>query len=156
MGTGASWTDDERVVLCAAWIATSGDPPVGTDQKSVTFFTAVRAAWIAGMRARGAGLSFGGDRSVGAVTKTWQQIKKGASAFASHYLAVQRMRLTGNPTEGELIVAALARHEGKDVYEAIQAHRAASEKGEATSGKRTKNSLQKWVPCWRELRGSDK
>lgn len=141
-------------MLCAAWLAVSGDPVVGTDQRGVTFFTAVREAWIVGMRGRGGGESFGVDRSVGSVDKTWQQIKKGASAFASQFLAVQRMKLTGNPTDEELIAAALARHEGTDVYEAIRAHRAVATR--APVGKRKKNALRKWVPCWKVLRSNDK
>lgn len=102
----------------------------------------------------GGGESFSGDRSVGSVDQKWHQIKKGASAFASQFLAVQRMKLTGNPTKEELIATALARHESTDVYEAIRAHRAVATG--APVGKRMKNALRKWVPCWKMLRSNDK
>lgn len=144
------------MVLCGAWLAVSGDAAVGTDQRVGDFYIKVREAWIVGMRGRGAGLNLGADRSVGSVNKTWHAIKKGVSAFASHFLAVQKMELTGNPTEEELIVGALARYEGKDVYETIIQHRAAAVKAQPPAGKRKKNALRKFVPCWQELRGSDK
>lgn len=154
MGSSKCWTEQERVALCEAWMQVSGDAAVGTDQRGVTFYSSVRKTWILRMRTLGAGNSFGGDRTVGSVTKTWNEIRKGASAFASHYLAVQRMQLTGNPTEEQLIVGALARHEGKNVYEAILANRGAA--SGAAIGKRKKNALLKWVPCWAVLRRSDK
>jgi len=43
------------------------------------------------------------------VQKQWDKIRKGFYEFGSHYLAVKRIELTGNPSEEDMISAAMAR-----------------------------------------------
>jgi len=49
------------------------------------------------------------ERGVGGVQKQWEKIHKGVSEFGSHYMAVKRMKLTGNPSDEDMISAAMAR-----------------------------------------------
>lgn len=60
-----------------------------------------------------------GDRTVGAVARTWDKVKESVSALGGHVLAVQRINLTANPSEEAIIYGALARSKGQHIYEAI-------------------------------------
>jgi len=73
---------------------------------------------------------------VGGVQKQWDKICKGLKEFCSHYMAVKRMELTGNPGEEDMFSAAMARFCGASVYEAIRKDRTADKaKGKATKRK---------------------
>jgi len=90
------------------------------------------------------------------VQKQWDKIRKGASEFGSHYMAVKRMELTGNPSDEDMIRAAMALFCGANAYEAIRKDRTADKaKGTATNRK-AKQVHCPWVPCWRVLRHFDK
>jgi len=93
---------------------------------------------------------------VGGVQKQWDKIRKGVNEFGSHYLAVKRMELTGNPSDEKMISAAMARFCGANVYEDIRKDRTEDKaKGKATKRK-AKQVHCPWVPCWRVLRHVDK
>jgi len=90
------------------------------------------------------------------VWKQWDKIRKGVNEFRSHYMAVKRMELTGNPSDEDMISAAMTRFCVANVCEAIRKDRAADEaKGKATKHK-AKQVHCPWVPCWRVLRHVDK
>jgi len=90
------------------------------------------------------------------VQKQWDKIRRGVSEFGSHYLAVKRMSLTGNPSDEDLISAAVARFCGLNIYEEMRKDRA-SDKSKGKTTKRTeKQTTCPWVPCWRVLRHVDK
>lgn len=69
---------------------------------------------------------------------------------------MQRLQLTGNPSKEAVIQSALAHSKGVDIYEAIRKHQARMEGTKAETGKRKYNPLEKYVPCWKMLRNSDK
>jgi len=93
---------------------------------------------------------------VGGGQKQRDKILKGVNEFSSHYLAVKRMELTGNPSDEDMISAAMARFCGANVYEAIRKDRTEDKaKGKATKRK-AKQVHCPWVPCWRVLRHVDK
>lgn len=110
---------------------------VGTSQKGSDFFGGVRKDYLDLVRAR-AVLPMKSDRAVGPVTKTWEKVKKGTSALASSFLDVQRLTLTGNPSEEAIIRGALAHSKGMDIYKAIRAHQARMDKTEPDSGGKRK------------------
>jgi len=111
-------------LLCKAYVTTSQDPVNGADQSGPTFWTAVVSAWKGLLEGR-PGVRQRTERGVGGVQKQWDRIRKGVNEFGSHYLPVKRMELTGNPSEGERISAAMARFCGANVYEAMRKDRAA-------------------------------
>ena len=93
---------------------------------------------------------------MGELPKQWEKIRKGVKIFGSHYLAVQRIERTGNPSDEDMISAAMAPFCGANVYEAI--HKARTEekaKGKATKSKANQVQCPS-VPCWRVLRHVDK
>jgi len=114
MGTGPSWTEEERVALCKAYLTTPQVPVKGADQSSPTFWTAVESSWK-GLLAGRPGVRRRTERGVGGVQKQWDKIRKGVNEFGSHYLTVKRMELTGNPSEEDMISAAMARFCGANV-----------------------------------------
>ena len=155
MGTWLGWTDEERVALCKAYLSTSLDPVKGADQSGLTFWASVVAAWK-GLLAGRPGVRRRTERGVGGVQKQWEKIRKGLNEFGSHYMAVKRMELTGNPSDEDMISAAMARYCGANVYEAIHKDRTADKaKGKATKRK-AKQGHCPWVLCWRVLRHVDK
>jgi len=81
------------------------------------------------------------------VQKQWDKIRKGVNEFGSYYMAVKRMELTGNPSDEDMISAAMARFCGANVYETIRKDRTAD---------KAKQVHCPWVPCWRVLRPVDK
>jgi len=71
-------------------------------------------------------------------------------------MAVNRMELKGNPSDEDMISAAMARFCGANVYETIRKDRTADKaKGKATKRK-AKQVHCPVVPCWRVLRHVDK
>ena len=150
MGTGLKWTDEERVALCKAYLSASRDPVNGADQSGPTFWTSVVTA-RKGLLAGRPGVRQRTERRVWGVQKQWDKIRKGVNEFGSHYLAVKRMELTGNPSDEDMISAAMARFCGANVYEAIRKDITEDKaKGKATKPK-AKQVLCPWVPCWRVL-----
>jgi len=58
------------------------------------------------------------------------------NVFGSHYMAVKRLELTGNPSDDDMISAAMARFCGANVCEEIRKDRTADKaKGMATKRK---------------------
>jgi len=114
MGTGRGWTDEERVALCKAYVSTSLDPVKGADQSGPTFWALVVAAWK-GLLVGRRGVRRRTERGVGGVQKQWYKIRNGVNEFSSHYMAVKRMELTGNPSDEDMISAAMARFFGANV-----------------------------------------
>jgi len=58
------------------------------------------------------------------------------SEFGSHYVAVKRLLLTGDPSDEDLISAAVARFCGLNIYEAMRKDRASDKaKGKTTKRK---------------------
>jgi len=119
MGTGLEWTDEERVALCKAYLSTSLDPIKEGDQSGPTFWASVVAAWK-GLLAGRPGVRRHTERGVGGVQKQCDKNRNDVNAFGSHYMAVKRMELTGNPSDEDMISAAMARFCGAHVYEAIR------------------------------------
>ena len=141
-------------MLCKVYLTTSQDPVKGADQSDPTFWTAVVSA-RKGSHAGRPGVRRRTERGVGGVQKQWDRIRKGVNEFSSHYLAVKRMELTGNPNEEDFISAAMARFCGSNVYEAMRKDCAADmAKGDTTKHK-AKQVQCPCVPCWRVLRHVD-
>eukprot|EP00170_Pyropia_yezoensis_P006688 contig_27276_g6709 len=103
MGTQRSWTSKELEVLGKRFLAVSNDPIKGTYQRSAEFLAAVSEANDEAVL----GIADYVARTVSAVKKVMGMAKKGVSAFASIWLAVQRTDLTGNPDEAAMILGAL-------------------------------------------------
>jgi len=78
------------------------------------------------------------------------------SEFGSHYLAINRLSLTGNPTDEDLISAAVARFCGLNIYEAMRKDRSSDKAKGKTTKRKAKQTTCPWVPCWRVLRHVDK
>ena len=141
MGTGLGWTDEERVALCKAYLSTSLDPVKGADQSGPTFWASVVAAWK-GLLAGRPGVRRRTERGVGGVQKQWDKIRKGVNEFGSHYMAVKRMELTGNPSDEDMISAAMARFCGTSVCKAMRKDRAADEAKGKTTKRKFKSSTE--------------
>jgi len=62
------------------------------------------------------------------------------------------MEVTGNPSEEDMIRAAMARFCGANVYEAMRKDIAEDMAKSKTIKRRTKQVHCLWVPCWRVLR----
>ncbi|KAK1859436.1 hypothetical protein I4F81_002032 [Pyropia yezoensis] len=152
MGTQRGWTSEDLEVLCKGFLAVSNDPIKGTDQRSAEFWAAVSEAYDEAVLGNADYVA----RTVKKVKKVMDKAKKGVSAFASSWLAVQRMGLTGNPDEAAMILGALAHSKGQPVYAAIQAHQRRIDGTATAADKRKHYHLEKWVPCWRVMRGYDK
>lgn len=73
MGSQKSWSTVEHVNLCKAFIVTTKDRIVGTNQKGTQFYGMVRKAYLALMKEQGA-VTLTSERTVGAVTKTWDKL----------------------------------------------------------------------------------
>ena len=148
MGTGLGWKDEERVAIFKAYLSTTLDPGNGGDQSGPTFWTSVVTAWK-GLLAKRPGVRRRTERGVGGVQKQWDKIRKGVNEFGSHYLAVKRMELTGNPSDEKVISAAMARFCGANVYEAIRKDRTEDKaKGKATKRCDGMEGAAGWAP-WR-------
>jgi len=71
-------------------------------------------------------------------------------------MAVKRMNLSSNPSDEDMISAAMARFCGANIYEAMRKDRTADKvNGKATMGK-ARQMHCRWVPCWRVLRHVDR
>jgi len=77
------------------------------------------------------------------------------SESGSHFLAVKRLSLTGNPSDEDLISAAVARFCGLIIYEAMRKDRASDKAKGKTTKQKAKQTTCPWVPCWRVLRHVD-
>jgi len=64
------------------------------------------------------------------------EVKKGTSAFASSFLDLHCLQLTGNPSEVAVIQGTLAHSQGVDIYEANRKHQARMDGTEAETWKR--------------------
>lgn len=111
MGSQKGLAEVEHVGVAKAYIVTTQDPIVGTDQKGKDFYDKMRVEYLEQMKAARA-LPASGDRTVGAVSKTWHKLKNGVSTVSGHFLAVQRMNVTGNPSEEAVICGALEKSNG--------------------------------------------
>ena len=88
--------------------------------------------------------------------KQWGKIRKGVNEFGSHYLAVKHMKLTGNPSQEDMMSEAMARFCGANVHEAMRKDRVEDMAQGRTTKCTAKQELCPWVPCWRVLRHVDK
>ena len=128
MGSGLCWTKAESVALSRAYLPTSLDAGKGADQTGPNFWAEVVAEWkrfLAGRRSARRRT----ERGVGGVQKQWDNIRKGMSEFGSHFLAFKRMSGTGNPSDEDLISAAVARSCGLNVYDAMRKDRSSDNVG---------------------------
>jgi len=123
------------VALCKAHLSTYLDPVKGADQSGPTFWTSVVTAWK-GLLAGRPDVRGRTESGVGGVQKQRHQIRKGVNEFGSHYIAVKRMKLTGNPRDENMISTAMPRFCGANVYEDIRKDRTEDKaKGKATKHK---------------------
>jgi len=143
------------MALCKAYLSMSLDPVKGADQSRPTFWTSVVTAWK-GLLAGRPGVRRRTQRGFGGVQKQWDKIRRGVSEFGSHYLAVKRLSLTGNPSDEVLISAAVARFCGLNIYEAMRKDRASDKVKGKTTKPKAKQTTCPWVPCWRVLRHVDR
>jgi len=86
----------------------------------------------------------------------WDRIRRGVSALGSHCPAVKRLSLTGNPSDEDVISAAVARFCGLNIYEAMRMDRASDKAKRKTRKRNAKQTTCPWVPCWRVLCHVDK
>jgi len=135
MVTGLGWTDEERVALSRACLSTPLDAVKWSDQTGTTFRAEVVEEWKRLLAGR-PGARRRTKRGVGGVQKQWDKIRRGVIEFGSHYLAVKRLSLTGNPSDEDLIRAAVARCFGLNISEAMRKDRTCDEaKGKTTERK---------------------
>jgi len=151
MGYWLGWTDEERVALCKAYLSSSLDPFKGAGQRGPTFWNSVVTAWKGLLPGR-PGVLRRTERGFGGVQKQWDKVRRGVSEFGSHYLAVKRLSLTGNPSDEDLISAAVARFCALNMYEAMRKDRASGKAKRQTRKRKEKQTTCLWVPCWRVLR----
>ena len=85
------------------------------------------------------------------VQKQWDKIRRGVSEFGSHYLTVKRLSLTGNPSDEDLISAAVARFCGLNIYEAMRKDRVSDKAKGMRTKRKAKQTTCPWVPWWRVL-----
>jgi len=155
MGTVLGWTEEERVASSRAYLSTSLDAVKGADQTGPKFWAEVVAGWKRILAGRpGARRRTG--RGFGGVKQQWDKIQKGVSAFGSHYLSVKRMSLTGNPSDEDLISAAVARFCGINIYDAMRKGRESHKAKGKTTKRKAKKTTCPWVPCWRVWRQVNK
>lgn len=146
-GRGMGWSDAERVVLCRAALKIMQDPVTGTDQSGKVFYARIAHTFRQDMEAvRG---QFP-KRSTSAITKEFRDnISKQTQRYASSWSYIKHAKLTGNPTEEDLIRGATARYLGKkDWYAAIR--------GGVDAGGNPTHETCRILPCWRVLRVVDK
>jgi len=98
----------------------SGDPVTATERSKDELWAAVHKTWTELMTEKG---PLRVKRTVSALEKQFKQILKGVSTFTSHYLAVKSKQTTGNLSEEDIIIRAVARYCSIDIYEAIPKER---------------------------------
>jgi len=143
--------DEDRVPLCTAYLAVSGDPFTATRRSKEQLWGAVHDKWTDLMK-KG---PFRVMRSVSALEKQFKKTRKGVSTFTSHYLSVKNMQTTGNLSEEDIISGAVARYCSLDIYEAIRNDREKDKRQGKTAKRKAKLAHCKWLACWRVLRTSD-
>jgi len=152
MGTGLGWTGEDRMALCMAYLAVSGDPVTETGSSKEQPWGALNDNWTDLMK-KGPFLV---KRNMSALEKQFKKIRKGVSTFTSHYLAVKNMHTTGNLSEEDIISGAVTRHCSLDIYQAMRNDREKDKRQGKTAKRKAKMAHCKWVACWRVLRTSDK
>jgi len=155
MRTGLGWTDEERVALSRAYLSTSLDALKGSDQTGTTFWAEVVWEWKRLLAGR-PGARRRTESGVGGVQRQWDKIRRGVSEFCSHYLAVKRLSLTDNPSDKDLISAAVARFCGLNTYESMRKDRTSDKAKGKTTKRKVKQTTCPWVSCWRVLCHVDK
>jgi len=154
-GPGLGWTDEEWVALSRAYLSSSLDAVNGPDQTGTTFWADKVWQWKRPLAGR-PGARRPPERSVGGVQKQWDKIRRGVNEFGSHYLAVKRLSLRGNPSDEDLISAAEACFCGLNIYEAMRKDRASDKAKGKTTKRKAKQATCPWVSCWRVLRHVDR
>jgi len=139
--------DEDRVPLCTAYLAVSGDPFTATRRSKEQLWGAVHDKWTDLMK-KG---PFRVMRSVSALEKQFKKTRKGVSTFTSHYLSVKNMQTTGNLSEEDIISGAVARYCSLDIYEAIRNDREKDKRQGKTAKRKAKLAHCKWLACWRVL-----
>lgn len=85
---------------------------------------------------------------MGALTLTWDKVKKGTSAFPSSFLTVLPLKLTGKQPEKAAIQGEQAHSQGVDTYQVIRGNQARQEGTDTDAGaKRKYYPLDEYVPC---------
>ena len=120
------------------------DPIVGTDQSLETFWVSVAVRFRQLLPADVPDRARRAKRSDSAIGKQFKYtVVPEVCKFRASVLAVQHMQLTGNPTEAQLLAAAVAHWRGTDPYDGIRAEGTAPLQCE-------------WLRCWEVLKQSDK
>lgn len=135
------------MVLCGAFLKISQDPVTGTEQYGKVFYARVADTFREDLLAKGDHFP---KRTTSAITKEFRDnISKQAQRFASSWSYIKHAKLTGNPTEEDLIRGATAHYLGKkDWYAAIR--------GAVNANGSPIVDTVRILPCWRVLRVLDK
>ncbi|GAB0490473.1 hypothetical protein MMPV_001710 [Pyropia vietnamensis] len=143
-GRGLSWTEEERRVLCRAVLDATMDPRRGTSQRGEEYWGTVEERFRAQLPTTMRDYEKRLQRSNQALQKEFKyNIRPQVNKLNESYVAVLHRKLTGAPTEEQLILAAVAHYNGCDPYDGIR----------GTNPDATKCD---WVGCWRILRTCDK
>jgi len=149
MGSILGWTDEDRVLLCGAYLEVSEDPVSTTGRFKDQLWAAVHEEWTDLMTKKG---PLRVKRNVSALQKQFKKIRTGVSSCTSHYLAVKNIQTTGNLTEEDIISGAVARYCSLDIYESIRSDRQKDKREGKTTKRKAKLAHCKWVACCRVLR----
>eukprot|EP00168_Porphyra_purpurea_P012167 TRINITY_DN3166_c0_g1_i2.p1 TRINITY_DN3166_c0_g1~~TRINITY_DN3166_c0_g1_i2.p1 ORF type:complete len:201 (+),score=18.07 TRINITY_DN3166_c0_g1_i2:1269-1871(+) len=125
MNSSLGWTDDDRVHLCSAYLEVSEDPVTAAGRSKDQLWEALHKKWLSLMSKKGPARA---KRNVNALENQFKKIRKGVSTFTSHYIAVKRMHTTGNVSEAEVIIGAIARYCSLDIHEEIPTDRSNDER----------------------------
>jgi len=153
MGSALGWTDTGRVPLCEAYLDVTSDAVKGTARTKDNLWATEYNVWGEKVRKKG---PMRVERLPSALEKQFKRIRVGVSAFKWHYLAVDGMPTTGDPSEEGIISGSVARYFSLDLYDAIRADRTQDKVNDKTRKREAKVGHCKWVACWRILRQSDK
>lgn len=117
--------EEENVALAHAGALVSQDPIRGADQSRPEYAQRLVAEWRKNLQPaekvpqRQRRL----EREDVAVMQQWRNVSKETLIVAMHYRTVEKIELTGNLTEGDLISAAVGTYCGAGVNEAIREDR---------------------------------
>jgi len=119
-GRGKSWSPEESLAACMAFTEASENPTKGVDQKIEAFTSDVQARWkehCAAFREKGVvqldGTWF--HRSGRAVVQQYKKVKSDVLKLQSCLLRVQAWKPTGDLNDDDLIIMAIAVHNGEKI-----------------------------------------
>jgi hypothetical protein len=113
MGLGKKWQPDEIEAICRSYVIAGNNPVVGNQQPGPAFWKCVKeefASFCPPNHQQGTFV----DREVSSMTRFMRvKLLPDVNKFNKHLRTVNAAKLTGNPSEQEMINMAVAIHKGK-------------------------------------------